>query len=143
MAYPIAPAGTDLAAWEQALRGISAGGGTSCGVALEYLRRKRQVVEQLIVVTDEEENTAPYFVDSLAKYRQELHADPHVCFVRTPGAQTLLEDRCRAAGIQADAFQFTGDYYSLPNLVPLLSRPSKLDLLMEIMDYPLPARRLG
>jgi hypothetical protein len=41
----------------------------------------------------------------------------------------------------ADAFQFTGDYYALPNLVPLLSRPSKLDLLMEILDYPLPARK--
>jgi hypothetical protein len=43
--------------------------------------------------------------------------------------------------LQADAFQFNGDYYSLPNLVPLLSRPSKLDLLMEIMEYPLPERR--
>ncbi len=41
----------------------------------------------------------------------------------------------------ADAFQFTGDYYALPNLVPLLSRPSKLDLLMEILEYPLPVRK--
>ncbi len=41
----------------------------------------------------------------------------------------------------ADAFQFTGDYYALPNLVPLLSRPSKLELLMEIMEYPLPVRK--
>ncbi len=141
MAYPIAPAGADMAAWEKALQGITAGGGTSCGVALEYLRRKRQYVEQILMVTDEEENTAPLFVESLQKYRQEVQADPHVCFVRTPGAQTLLEDRCRTAGIMADAFQFTGDYYSLPNLVPLLSRPSKLDLLMEIMDYPLPVRK--
>ena len=38
-------------------------------------------------------------------------------------------------------FQFAGDYYSLPNLVPLLSKPSKLELLMEIMDYPLPVRK--
>ena len=41
----------------------------------------------------------------------------------------------------ADAFQFEGDYYALPNLVPLLSRPSKLDLLMEILEYPLPTRK--
>jgi hypothetical protein len=40
-----------------------------------------------------------------------------------------------------DAFQFMGDYYALPNLVPLLARPSKLELLMEIMDYALPQRR--
>jgi hypothetical protein len=141
MAYPIAPKGSELAAWEKAFRGISAGGGTSCGVAVEYLRKKRQAVEQLIIVTDEDENTAPLFVDSLQKYRQEMQLDPQVCFVRTPGASTQLEDACQTAGIQADAYQFTGDYYSLPNLVPMLSRPSKLDLLMEIMEYPLPVRK--
>ena len=61
--------------------------------------------------------------------------------MRTPGAGTQLEEQCRQAGITCDAFQFTGDYYALPNLVPLLSRPSKLELLMEIMDYPLPQRK--
>ena len=84
---------------------------------------------------------APLFVETLKKYREEVKADPSVRFVRTPRARTLLEDQCRQAGITADAFQFTGDYYSLPNLVPLLSRPSKLDLLMEILEYPLPVRK--
>ena len=140
LAYPIAAAGADLAAWEKALKGITAGGGTSCGVALDLMKRKKLYVEQIIVVTDEQENTAPSFVETLKKYREEVKADPNVCFVRTPGAGTQLEDECRAAGIMADAFQFTGDYYALPNLVPLLSRPSKLDLLVEILDYPLPVR---
>ena len=40
-----------------------------------------------------------------------------------------------------DVFQFAGDYYSLPNLVPLLARPSRLELLQEILEYPLPVRR--
>jgi hypothetical protein len=78
---------------------------------------------------------------SLKKYREAVNADPHVCFVRTPGATHQLEEQCRRAGILCDAFQFTGDYYALPNLVPLLSRPSKLELLMEIMEYPLPSRK--
>jgi hypothetical protein len=141
MAYPVERAGNDLADWERALRGITAGGGTSCGVALEYMRRKKQYVEQVIMVTDEGENTAPLFVEALKKYREEVKADPNVCFVRTPQASTQLEEQCRRAGIAADAFQFNGDYYSLPNLVPLLARPSKLELLMEIMEYPLPARK--
>jgi hypothetical protein len=141
MAYPIERAGDDLASWEKALKGIKAGGGTSCGVPLDFMTRKRQYVEQLIVVTDEGENTAPLFVDALTKYRAALKADPSVCFVRTPNAGTQLEQQCQKAGIVCDAFQFTGDYYSLPNLVPLLSRPSKLELLMEIMDYPLPERK--
>ncbi len=141
VAYPIERVGEDLASWERALKGINAGGATSCGVALEYLTRKRQHVEQIIVVTDEEENTAPFFVESLKKYRQAVQADPNVCFVKTPGARPQLEEACRRAGQAFDAFQFTGDYYSLPNLVPLLARPSKLELLMEILDYPLPVRK--
>ena len=141
LAYPIKAAGPDLTAWEAAIRGITAGGGTSCGVAVEIMRRKKQYVEQIIVVTDEGENTAPLFVETLKKYRADVKADPNVCFVRTPGAVTELSDQCRQAGIMVDAFQFDGDYYALPNLVPLLARPSKLDLLMDILEYPLPARK--
>jgi hypothetical protein len=141
MAYPIDRAGDDLASWEKALKGITAGGGTSCGVPLDFMTRKRQYVEQIIVVTDEGENTAPLFVDALKKYSEAVKAEPVVCFVRTPGASTHLEEQCHKAGVLCDAFQFTGDYYSLPNLVPLLSRPSKLELLIEIMDYPLPQRK--
>jgi hypothetical protein len=141
VAYPIERAGDQLASWEKALKGIKAGGGTSCGVALEFMTRKKQYAEQIIVVTDEGENTPPLFVTALAKYREEVKCDPTVCFVKTPGATMQLETQCRAAGVMCDAFQFSGDYYSLPNLVPMLSRPSKLELLMEIMDYPLPQRK--
>ena len=61
--------------------------------------------------------------------------------MRTPGATNHLEKQCRDRNIVVDVFQFNGDYYSLPNLVPLLSRPSRLELLMEIMAYPLPERK--
>jgi hypothetical protein len=141
MAYPIERAGDDLASWERALAGIAAGGGTACGVAVEYMRLKKQYVEQIILVTDEGENQGPHFAETLLKYRQEMKADPGVCIVRTPGAMQVLEGRCKAAGVAVDVFQFDGDYYSLPNLVPLLSKPSRLELLMEIMEYPLPVRK--
>lgn len=141
LAYPIERAGDDLASWERALKGITAGGGTSCGVAIEALRRKKRRVEQVIIVTDEGENQPPYLAEALKSYRAELHADPSVCLVRTPGSTSHLEDACRKAGIPVDAFQFSGDYYALPNLVPMLARPSRLELLMEILDYPLPTRR--
>ena len=143
LAYEIGRQGSDLAAWERAFRGISAGGSTSCGVALTAMIRKRQSVEQIILVTDEGENTAPLFVDELRNYRAALNADPNVCIVRTPGATSQLETQCRKGNVAVDIFQFTGDYYALPNLVPMLSRPSKLDLLLEILDYPLPVRKAG
>ncbi len=141
IAYPVEAVGPDLAAWEKALTGITAGGNTSVGVGVEQLRRKKQYVEQLVVVTDEGENSEPKFVPSLLKYREEMKADPAICFVRVTGATSQLEDECKRAGISADAYQFNGDYYALPNLVPLLARPSKLELLQEILEYPLPTRR--
>jgi hypothetical protein len=142
MAYPIERAGGDLASWERAFAGIKAGGGTSCGVALDYMLRKKQVVEQIILVTDEGENQMPLFVETLQKYRETLKADPNVCIVRIGNASTLA-DKCTAAGVMVDVFPFNGDYYSLPNLVPLLAKPSKLELLMEIMEYPLPTRKVS
>jgi hypothetical protein len=141
IAYPVEAAGPELAAWERALTGITAGGNTSVGVGVEQLRRKKQYVEQLVVVTDEGENADPRFVAALQKYREEMKADPAVCFVKVAGATSQLEDECKKAGIVTDAYQFTGDYYALPNLVPLLARPSKLELLQEILEYPLPGRR--
>jgi hypothetical protein len=141
MSYDIASQGGDLAAWERAFRGIKAGGGTSCGVALVNMRKRKQYVEQIIMITDEGENTPPLFMHELEAYKQELKADPSVCLVRTPGGEKHLESQCRSGGQMVDVFQFNGDYYSLPNLVPMLARPSKLELLMEIMDYPLPVRK--
>jgi len=141
MAYEIAPQGNRLADWERAMKGITAGNATSGGVALRYLTKKRQYVEQIIVITDEQENTPPSFLEALREYMTEVKSQPAVCIVRTPGSSDIIERQCKAAGIEVDIFQFTGDYYSLPNLVPMLARPSKLELLMEIMDYPLPARK--
>lgn len=141
MAYPIEPAGEDLAGWEKSLAGIRAGGATSCGVALEVMARKQQYVEQIVMISDQEENSNPLFVPTLQKYMREVNTDPNVCFVETPRGSTYLERQMKEAGLAYDAFRFQGDYYSLPNLVPMLSRPSKLDLLMEIMDYPLPVRK--
>jgi hypothetical protein len=141
VAYPIERGGGDLASWERALAGIAANGGTACGAPLEYMRLKKQYVEQVILVTDEGDNTAPNFAPALAKYREAVKVDPTVCIVRTPGAVSTVADACRKAGVAVDVFEFCGDYYSLPNLVPLLAKPNRLELLMEIMEYPLPVRR--
>ncbi|MEJ2736131.1 MAG: hypothetical protein P8189_21625 [Anaerolineae bacterium] len=141
MGYRIEVAGPSLSDWEKALLGIQAGGSTSCGVAIEMMRRQGEVVEQMIVVTDEGENSPPYFTATLKRYREELQADPRIVFVKTQNAVQRLERECRAEQIDFDAYQFAGDYYALPNLLPLLTQPSKLDLLLDIMAYPLPQRK--
>jgi hypothetical protein len=64
-----------------------------------------------------------------------------VCLVKTTDASTKLEEQCRRVGIKADVFAFSGDYYALPNLIPLIAPASEMDLLMEILEYPLPERK--
>ena len=41
-------------------------------------------------------------------------------------------------GALVTRFDFTGDYYSLPNLLPLVSGRGLIDLVDEIMQTPLP-----
>ena len=43
-------------------------------------------------------------------------------------------------GIPHTVWEFGGDYYSLPNLLPLLAMPSRAELVEQVMAVPLPAR---
>jgi hypothetical protein len=143
IAYPVQPKGQTVADWERALLGIHAGGSTSCGVALDWMAKKGQRVEQIVLVTDEGENSAPLFKDAYTTYLTALNVRPSVTIVKVGNASNLLEKTCQGLGVPLNVFEFRGDYYALPNLVPLLSMPSQADLLMEILSYPLPERKAG
>lgn len=133
-------AGLTLEDWERAFQHIHASGWTSIGVGLDALRRKPAVVEQVIIVTDEGENTAPFFTQVYDRYREELKVAPDVVIVKVGHATDHLERQLRQKQVPVETFTFAGDYYALPNLVPLLTRPSRLDLLLEILATPLPQR---
>ncbi|NES74175.1 MAG: hypothetical protein F6K24_57810, partial [Okeania sp. SIO2D1] len=55
-------------------------------------------------------------------------------------ASNYVESQLKQKQAPVETFTFKGDYYSLPNLVPMLSRKSRLELLMEIMETSLPVR---
>lgn len=139
--YPITARGKELTDWERAFEHIKAGGGTSIGCALEVMRKKKQVVEQIVIVTDEGENAAPYFSDVYKTYCRELAIMPNVAIVRVGTNYNWLESQLKRQQVPVETLTFAGDYYSLPNLVPLLTRPSRLDLLLEILDTQLPVRK--
>jgi hypothetical protein len=130
-----------LADWENALHGIHAGGQTSCGIAIDRMRQKRQSVEQIVMVTDEGENTAPRFQDAYQQYASEMNQSPSITLVKVGGAVNQLEFACTQLGVAPQVFEFQGDYYSLPNVIPLLTYPSLAVMVMEILDYPLPQRK--
>ena len=140
MPYPVEAKGKELTDWEKAFQHIRAGGGTCIGCSLEAMRRRKQLVEQIILVTDEGENTAPYFADAYDAYRREMDVMPNVVIVKVGSCTDWVETQLKKKQVQVETFTFKGDYYSLPNLIPLLSRPSRLELLMEIMEMPLPVR---
>ncbi len=138
--YAITAAGSELSDWEKAFQYISPSGCTSIGAPLKMMTLKRQAVEQLILITDENENRAPYFCQAYREYCQTLKIEPTILIVKVGRHSTHLENSLQRAKISFETLIFEGDYYALPNLIPLLSRPSRLELLMEILDTPLPVR---
>ncbi|MEL7035636.1 MAG: hypothetical protein AAFO04_08485 [Cyanobacteria bacterium J06592_8] len=126
--------------WERSFQHIRAGGGTSIGCGLEVMRLKRQVVDQIILVTDEAENNAPYFSEVYKQYCREFGVMPNVVIVRVGSAINWISTQLQQQQVPVETFTFAGDYYSLPNLIPMLSRPSRLELLMEILETTLPVR---
>ena len=78
------------------------------------------------------------FVDAVIPLHRRVDSD---CSSSDVTTSLLLSESSGIGGVVVDVFNFTGDYYSLPNLIPMLAQPSKLELLMEIMEYPLPERK--
>jgi hypothetical protein len=134
--------GKTLSDWERAFKPVRSGGQTSMGCALDFLLKKKQYVEQIVVVTDEGENAHPLFSEAYARYTKAMNVTPHVIIIHVGSPDTTFRANLQKAGISFDVYTPAGnDYYGLPGLIMLLSRNSKLDLIMEIMDYPLATRR--
>ncbi len=134
--------GKTYADWTQAFRMITANGGTSIGSPLSALRTQNRYVEQIMIITDENENASPYFVQEYPAYATALKIKPNVIIVDVGSFSTRIQDAMRQIQAPCESIKFAGDYTSLPNIIPLLSRPSRLDLLQEILATPLPKRPL-
>ena len=129
-----------LSDWERAFKFIKANGGTSIGAPLAKLRADGVYVEQLVLVTDEGENTPPHFRDAYAEYAAALGVAPSVVVVHVGTPDRYFGRGLQERGIAVTRYEFRGDYYSLPNLLPLLARPSSAALVDLIMARELPRR---
>ncbi len=142
-AYPVQAQGKTLADWESAMLGIYARGATSCGAALQAMVGEKQRIEQIIMITDANENREPWFKDAYAAYVEQMSVKPELILVKVGQASEKIEAACKALGVVVNVFNFQGDYYALSNLIPLLSRPSRAELIDEILEYPLPERQVA
>jgi len=71
VAIPITCRSNSLDDWQNAMKMIKARNATSCGAGIHQLRGRGQRVEQIIMVTDQGENRAPYFLQEMMAYRDQ------------------------------------------------------------------------
>lgn len=131
--------GETYSEWEESFRSVRAEGATSPGAAVAWLLQHDRTVEQLVLVTDQRENQRPRLAAALRLYRRR---NPHlrVVFVTLPGGTDELHRQVQRLGLETRNHRFGGDYYSLPDLLPLLSAPTRVGMLTEILETPLPQR---
>lgn len=116
--------------WEKAFRHIRADGWTSLGAPLRKLGDKH--FEQILLISDGVENTQPLFCEELLKTGRAVE----VIWLKVGNNQgTSLENDAARLGIHLRTIPFQGDYYNLPNLVPLLC--TKKTLVSEVLECPL------
>ncbi|MBS2036418.1 hypothetical protein JST97_15615 [bacterium] len=117
-------------AWERAFRHIRADGCTSIGAPLAKLRNR--AYEQVLLISDGVENTRPFFCEELKRTGRDIE----VVWLKVGGqARTKLDESAERLGVPMRIIPFNGDYYNLPNLVPMLC--SRRTLVSEVLEYPL------
>jgi hypothetical protein len=129
-----------LSDWEKAFKLIKADGGTSIGAALAKMLKDKFVVEQIVIVTDEGENTPPLFRNAYAEYAKEMNVAPTVIIVQVDSSNPSFATGLQNQGIEVMRYQFRGDQYSVVNILPLMAMPSRAEMVDLIMQYPLPER---
>lgn len=132
---------SNVSQWDKCFHLVFPGGATSIGSCLQTMRRANQVVEQIIVVSDLNENVPPFLPEEFRLYCDAIGSVPNLVLVKVGQFTEFLENQLKHSETQFDSFIFGGDYYSLPNLIPILSRPSRLDLLFDILATVLPTRK--
>lgn len=140
-AHKIVAQGKEMKHWNATFERVFPGGASSIGSVLTAMTEKSEWVEQLLIVTDGNENHAPLLPEALKTYCMVVGADPNVVLVKVGQHNEYIETQLAVNDFRVDTLTFEGDYYALPNLIPLLAGPSQVELLMEIISMPLPQRK--
>ena len=127
---------TTRAAWTEAFRYVGANGGTSIGCGLKAALGENIQAEQVIIISDGRENQHPMITDVLRDYAAK-YSRPDFVFVKVDAGVSSWADTMLEMSINPlTTWEFKGDFYSLPNLLPLLAQPSAAQLVEEIMKTP-------
>lgn len=136
---------TKKSSWDKKLRMFRADGGTDPDSVVRAMMLKGTVVDQIVLITDEGENTVGRFASELKNYERQFGLMPNVVIVRVSGKRYGCSDRMQRSlenlGITVDVLPCEKiDQVAIPNLIHLLSRKSVFELVQEILALPLPTR---
>lgn len=122
--------------WEKAFSLVRAEGGTPLGAGLALMKKLGDECDTLILITDEGENTPPYF---LGEY-QSLTYKPQIIIVRVGMEHRYLSEQLDREHVPYDVVSVqTADQYSLDQIVKLIGK-SPFDVVLEIMNTPIPEK---
>jgi len=121
--------------------GVTARGGTSIGCGLQYLIDRKIAVQGIAVVSDAQENVAPYFAERYVRYAQLMGVEPAVYLYRVgnrDGTSKDLADSMKQVGVGLEEFKLssTGDYYSIPAFAKTMT-VNRYGLIDAVLNTPL------
>src|SRR5262249_14113395 len=120
-ARKIEAGGKEFSDWNKAFERVFPGGASSAGSAVKQMTLNDEYVEQIIIVSDGIENHEPWLCESMVDYCVDVGADPNIVLVKVGQHSESLEQLLVQNEFRVDTLVFEGDYYSLPNLIPMLS----------------------
>jgi hypothetical protein len=124
----------NFACWESAFARIRANNATSIGAP--FMRLMNREIDQVVVITDGEENAPPHFKDMLETYEGLHKKKVRVIMVKVSNNPcTPLE--ADMAGRDMMVIPFDGDYYNLPNVIPLLCAGNNFELVEDVLSMEL------
>jgi len=128
--FEVKSKGKDFAGWERAFAPITAGNATSIGAPFSRLMDKD--VEQIVIISDGEENSGPRFKDMLKRYEKVHNKSVKVFFIKVASNNvTPLEKDM--AGEDMTLINFNGDYYNLPDVIPMLCSGNSFEMVEEVL----------
>ncbi len=119
---------------------FSSGGASSPGTAIQALMNEGRSVEQILLLTDGNENTAPFFVPLYRAYQSRMLISPHIVMIKMGHITESLQSKLSTAGISHSVFTFGEDGMFLDRLILLLAGPTQTEMVNEIVNTPLPVR---
>lgn len=129
-----------LSAWEEAFKGIRAGGGTAHQRGLTKALESGFMPESIVLITDGGENSLD-FTQNLENFAANTGFEPHVVMIHLSGGEeNRLGQRLESSSLRYDELEFEDDYYLFDQVGALLGGPAAKSLVQRVLDTELPRR---